>query len=387
MDCKYTSTVLAAGDAIDCRCLILATEFYQLSQKESLEIADEITKWAEDLLGKAFVTKTLAGGKWVGKDKRLWGLMDALTAQKGWSYGFEGMAISPVVHSIKTYNSYFQNIRRGKYRSERIYPGVSVDYREFWNDLFAEIPDNTTIKQNILRIFRETGKSLVSIYDLPDVQATLGFTPYQRMPNSYYGTFSIHISSFCLAGSLADMSDSFVSFAKQLSEKYVKLNARVMLQPNIGPLCNPYMYLFTSLQQTDGSHVAHNCAKNEWYSTYYIPGVEWFNIISPLAQMHLSEPISAPSSIAAKRLSGGGLAVCSAKEIIDYDIPDALQIKELIYPTLYPGMRSISFRTLFQDEIPKSTMSVFPRSDWAIIPVLDNEIDVAYRNVVFSKVI
>ena len=337
------------------------------------------------MLGNAFVTKTWAGGKWVGKGKRLWGLMDALTAQKGWSYGFEGMAISPVVHSIKTYNSYFQNIRRGIYRSEHIQPGVSVDYREFWDGLFAEIPDNTAIKQNILRIFRETGKSLVSIYDLPDVQASLGFIPYQRMPNSYYGSFSIHISAFCLTGALADVADTLVSCAKQLSEKYVKLNARVMLQPNIGPLCNPYMYLFTSLQQTDGSHAENNCAKNEWYSTYYIPGVEWFNIISPLAQKHLSKSLSVPPSIVSERLSSGGLAIRSAKEIIDYDIPDALKMKQLVYPALYPGLRSISFRTLFQDEIPKSTMSVFPRSDWAIIPVLDNEIDVVYRNVVFSK--
>lgn len=385
MDCEFISTALFAGEPIDCRCLILAAEFYNLSRQQTQEMADDFTQWIEDFVREKFVIRIMVGGKWVGKAKRLHNLKTTLDAQMGWAYGMEGMALSPVVHSLKTFNGYFQNVHRGLYRSMHIQRGVSIDYRDFWNNLFAEKMDSYQIKQNILRIFREESKYLLSTYDLPDVQAYMTCTPYKKKPDLYYGSFAIHLSSACAGQVLSEISNEFSLFARYLSEKYVKLNARVMLQPNIGPFCNPYMSLFSTLTHVDGSHEENNCTKNEWYSTYYIPGVEWFNIISPLAKTHLSEIPFAQPTIAAERLSGGGLAIGSTKSILAFDVRDALELKKLVYPALFPGMRTISLRTLFQDEIAQKSMSVFPRSNWALIPVFEEEVDVVYTNLVFSK--
>lgn len=385
MDLEFISTAECAGEPIDCRCLILAAEFYNLSQQQAQEMAEDFTKWVQEVVADEFVVKVMAGGRWVGKEKCLYNLKAALDAQMGWAYGMEGMAISTAVHSVKSFNSYFQNVRRGMYRSSKIQRGVSVDYRDFWNDLFVDKTDNSRVKQNILRIFREERKYLLSTYDLPDVQAYLMCTPYGKKPGLYYGSFAIHLSSFCVGKNVETIAKVFSVFAKHLSEKYVNLNARVMLQPHIGPLCNPYLSLFTTLAYSDKSHEENNCTKNEWYSTYYIPGAEWFNIISPLAQKHLSVTSSMDPFIAVEQLSMGGLVVRSTKPILAFDVQDALELKRLLYSTLFPGMRTISFRTLFHDEIAQRTMSVFPRSNWALIPVFEAEVDVAYNQIVFSK--
>ena len=56
------------------------------------------------------------------------------------------------------------------------------------------------------------------------------------------------------------------------------------------------------------SHICHT----EWGRDYYCLGAEWFNIISPLQQVHLPtllEDAKIYPQISTKKLSGGGIAV------------------------------------------------------------------------------
>lgn len=382
MDFKLTSTALYTGEAIDGRCLILAAEFYQISKQEALEMADDITGWIKDLLQGGFVSKTFIGGKPVGKGRPLCGLSDSLSSNLGWSFGIEGMVNSPVVHNIKTFNQYFRNIRQGSYKAAQITPGVSIDYGNYWDSIFPEATDSMREKQNYLRIFQEKGKHLISAYTLPDVQASLFFTPYQKIPNFFYGSFAIRISSFCLGNAVIDMAETFELFAKQLSEKYIKLNARVMLQPpTLYP--SPYMHYFGTDGKTDGSHIKYSCTEHEWYSRYYIPGAEWCNILSPLARKHLPD-VHYSEAVQTHELSGGGLMVKSNRPILQYDVPDAMEVKRFLYPALYPGRSAIPL-SVFRNKIQKESMSNFPRSNWAVVPMFENEIEIVSTYLVFSK--
>lgn len=187
------------------------------------------------------------------------------------------------------------------------------------------------------------------------------------------------------------MAIHFGEYAKQIAEEYVNMNARVRLQP-IG---NTHMRYFGGDGKTDGSHTASNCMEQEWYSTYYLPEVEWLNIISPLARTHLPElDQNTPTSEAVliEELQGGGLLVKSQKAVAQYGINDALELKRLLYSALYPGSSYKSLRDLFQErDLYKQQPTNFwftsyPRSDWAIVPMFEEEIKIVSTYLVFSKV-
>lgn len=387
MSNEYTSTAMRDGEAIDCRMLTLNVEFYQLNKHEAQSVACEVVQWLSQLVEDGFVVRRTIERRSVSISRAMQMMESAFQQGHTFSNIVEALAKSPVVYNLAKFSEYFRNIRTSMcYPS--LTPDLSIDYPQFWDNLFpGDRVDRSTVKENILRIFREEQRKMIARFILPDVQSLLRLSPYQSQNGLYFGSFDIDFSAYCLNSKLPDMAKTFSDFAKHLSESYKKLNARVMLQPCVGPSRNPYMTLFGTPLDTDGSHIDAGCSKMEWYSTYYIPGVEWYNIISPLAMNHISDPASfadMPTDIAINTLNHGGIELYSRKDILQYDIPDALNIKRYAYPALFPGMKVLPLKIFNRDETFLS-MSNFPRHNWAIIPVFENEIDIVGTDLVFSK--
>ena len=116
--------------------------------------------------------------------------------------------------------------------------------------------------------------------------------------------------------------------------------------------------------------------------------MEWANVISPLAAEHVPDLLTeaAPvDQVEAKALNGGGLLIQSQKDIRNFDIPDLLPIKKLVHPALYPGRMAFSIRDFFKQNMSSDFfLGSWPRSDWANIPMLDDEIDIVSTYLVFS---
>lgn len=378
----FTSTAEHWGEPIDCRKLTLDGDYYFLSPEAALAMAEDITNWLADLLADSFWVRRCLDHKGVRREFVVPKLIEMLQTRNFVYYTEEAMALSPVVYNLKTYQSYLR--RSYIHGSPELDFMVAQDYPRFWNGLFPEgKPDPEQLKQSILRIFRETGKKQIGGYYTADVSTVFSIYPYRNHPNLYHGTICISFSAFCLNSRLDEMAEYFAQFAEYLSRTYRKLNIQVALRPYHGST-TPYMHLFGAHSRTDGSHEDVNCMANEWYPTYYLQGVEWYNSLSPLTQQHLSH--SAVSEVfQIKETAEGALTVKATKPISRFDIPDAVEMKKWLLPTLYPGMNDFRLRSLFYDSIAPKSMSTFPRCTWAILPVFEDEIYILPDYLVFRS--
>ena len=379
MNIGFPSNAEHAGEIIDCRYLSLRIEYYQLTQDEIYALCKEWLSWSDAHLRDSFVVRTSVNAKTMSHKNVLPALHNSLFVEKcGFSMTQEGYVVSPLIDSIKSINTY-QRKMRPLWNSAL---PVAEDYPHFWNHLFEDsCIENQKIQENILCIFREEGRKMMANCALPDMQSFCTIIPYTKRPAEFHGSFVLDIGAFSLQHCLQEQAIAFSKFASQLSEKYVRINARVQLQP-AGQ--NQYLRYFGRNGRIDGSHAETEYSAQEWYGTYYVPGVEWYNIISPLAQTHLKEQdLCAQNAIAIENISTGGFVVRSAKPIVEYDISDSIAIKQYLSGSLYPGGSKVSLKSLLQNDPSKFWFDVLPRCNWAVVPVLDDEIQIIGSDLVF----
>lgn len=299
------STVEHCGEVIDCRCLTLAFEYYDFSDKEVMMLLHDIIQWLEQLSMDVMISDRTINGKHSSKEKAYSTAKSSFAEYQWLSYAQDLFVTSSIIHNQKTLNSHIRKIRTG---ASVALPSMSVDYPDYWEHLFSSGTESSdVIKDKLLSIFREKHKHAINYYPLPDVQMLYTAIPYAKHNERFYGRFFLNYSAFSLNFKLQHMSEAFSAFAIGISSRYVKLNARVQLQPVGTSIQSPHMRYFGAKGCVDESHVDAMCTKKEWYQTYYIPSGEWFNIVSPLAQVHLSDVCLAENGkYTIKKMSNGG---------------------------------------------------------------------------------
>ena len=390
---ELRSTAEYYGELIDCRALTFSFEFYQFTEKMAIDLSTELVLWVEEWVKEGFITKRFSReNKNTTMEKALIELKGRIQSQRGGSYGLEAYVVNSIVYNKKTMTGFERKKHLELPTVSGINLGVSPGYPQYWKELFPNgREDNELIRQKIIRLFREEGRIYKNEYCSCDVEAYLCVGTYCNNKKSFYGSFEIDFSAFCLKKQLSETSREFLRFAKQLGEKYVNLNARVRLQP----AGETYGHYFRGYDMLDKSHLEADCGISEWYPTYYLKEVEWMNIVSPLAEAHLENHIGnikVPDSVLLERLQGGGLLVGSRKDIDEYDISDALELKRLLYPALYPGLSSYTLRDLFRERDRYKGckenwgLGKYPRSDWAIVPVFEEEIKIVATYLVITTI-
>ncbi|MBQ8814996.1 MAG: hypothetical protein IJZ85_10945 [Lachnospiraceae bacterium] len=385
------STAEQVGNVIDGRELTLAIEFYRLSQTQVKAFCEDALCWLEELTDNGFVRKRFdSSNKSTTQQKALMELQRRIHAGLYWSYGMEGFVYSPVVYNIKSMNQYRR--RAVEILHEKKLDWTSVDYVAYWDELFPEgRPDDDQIKQNIVRLFNEEKRKAMTGFGMPDVHASISICSYESNPGLYWGYFRVRFSAYSLNRYVNEVARRFVEFGLHMSETYINVNARVQLQPPvIGYSCSHMRYFGTD-GRVDQSHVKEKCMAAEWYPTYYLPGVEWMNIISPLVRKHIPDvngQNAHSKDVTISELNGGGLLIGSTKEIDQYQIVDARMLKHLLYPALYPGSSYITLSKLFRpkEQRGKLHLMTFPRNNWAIVPMFEEEIKIVSTYLVFSWV-
>jgi len=391
MEQLFSSTVGHWPEPIDCRQLSLKFDFYFFTMDQVLSMSKDIMEWQEERLSNQFLIRRFVEKKASSKEKAFSIFSDHLQSKNYVDYTTNAMVISPLVYNATTLQNYQRKVQQNLSYISSPSCHHSNDYPDYWNSLFGDKKcDNETIRRNILRIFREENRIMNGGYIYYDAQGWLHVQQYANHPHYFYGSFLFDFSVFCLGSHVDEMAERFAQFAEYLSNTYVKLNARVMLQPpNYVGWRDPYMSLFGGGKYVDDSHEDANCKNYEWYSTYYLRGVEWFNVISPLAGQYLTHIKHNFDTLLLRVVAkkDGRLILRSKKRISLYNIPDALAMKRLLLPALYPGMRSWTFRTLFNSFDGSYSFGAFPRCDWAIIPVFESEISIVGNNyLVFTAI-
>lgn len=388
----YASTITQHGCFIDSRDLTIAIEFYQMSFEQLTSLAIDTSTLIERITNDNFVSKWRFNSKAIKGRSVIRNIQKHSYAQKPIDYSCYGFAISPIVYDDSTLRKQYSYIQHDFSCLVNADPGLSVDFGSYWDELFPNGREpNELVIRKLQQLFLEEGRKHTTVYTAPDFRATFFSRHYTKRSQRYCGKFSFSISAYCLGKMVSGCADLILSELRQMANQYTSMNARVMLQPfasnNVGQ--SPHMRYFAEPYGRDGSHEEVGLEPSEWYPFYYLCGIEWANIVSPLAQTHLIEQSiysCTHEECITESLNCGSLLVKSAKPIAEFGVNDLLLLKRHLYPALYPGKSSIPLSFLFRKETNNFFRASFPRSNWANIPILDGEISIIGSDLVFSPI-
>lgn len=377
-------TVLShRGQLADCRNLSIVAEFYDFSYQQVKNLIGDISDSVNSLQNGLFVTSWTVDGR--KKLKFSSHNIELLSEEKGRTVYFDSLLKSEEVYNQSTLKKAMKELELS-YHTTGLYPYVSADYPLYLSESIQDKGEFSDVLQNLIQgIFTEPNKKHLNVGFRADMAGFFSATPCENIPNLFYGYFHIDISAVCVENCIQECAKLFLDTLTQLSQKYRNMNGRVMLQP-IAPIQgkSPYMRYFGEIDFCDGSHEQMQYAEQEWYPGYYLCGVEWANLIGPRAQVHFKNtgiPTST-NGIHSEQISGGGILVRSDRNIDEYDVSDAIKLKKLLYPCLYRGGSRRSLKHLFDQQPTRYIKcSNLPRSDWAIVPVLEREIRIVGREL------
>ena len=237
---------------------------------------------------------------------------------------FGGLGFDACVRSVAVHDK--ASFRKAEYRAQCMSGlgllgdvdalGVSADYPDYFRTMFpAGRPDHEEILQQVNRVFLEPGRSLRVAGQITDLSGCFTASSYKADPNMYRGEAEFGFGAYCLGEHIQEMSEKFTAFAERIAQKYIHCNIHVSLRPySFGE--SPYMRYFGEGDVSDSSHETAGYEKDEWYPSYYLCSLEWFNILSPLTRQHIKhiEDLTGHrETVHIRELDGGSLVASSPK--------------------------------------------------------------------------
>lgn len=374
------------GQAIDCRHLQMNFEFYELSRAATLSLTEELANWVREFLSDTFISIWKHNGRTIRSGNLVSKVRSTLENSTMASWSIDAHAHSNVVFNVESLRRYSLRI----HQSTISQIGTSIDFFPYWSMLFPDGRcENDELCRRILQLFSMKNKHSTSLHTFPDMQVYMCMAPHSHNKEVYYGTASVSVSSFCINAQLREVAQLFFDKLYSVSIRYKHINGRVMLQPPTLPIgSSPYMSYFGQNCGGDGSYNYSGQKANEWYRTYYICGIEWANIISPRAKVHIGG-ITRDSKefdhIECQEIENGSIMLGSKKPIDTFDVDDAALLKKLVHRGLYPGCTQFPLRDLFPTGAVRNSFTAYPRRDWAVVPVLENEVSIIGSTLVIRS--
>lgn len=360
------STAMHLGEIIDCRYLTLAIEFHDLETSHTQSLVLDILDWVNSLVDNNFISSWKIDNHSVG----IKGFYDKAkeTLQKG-SMCFFGMEAYWKNEKIKTKQQLRQWQRFVQYGTCMMGwspPGWSVDFADYWNShILPHAKDKVALKKALKQLFQEKARHAIGVCYTPDVECAVFLDSQKDAQHLRQGKILLYVSSFALAERISETAKIWKEIMILLAQKYKNLDGRVMLQPRASAYSSPYMVYFSDEKKR---------------SQGYLPGVEWANVLSPRAQGLLTwkEKDSPPEDIIeCAPLPGGCLLLASHRNILEYDVDDALLLKSWIKEALCPGPgMGYSLPLIMRPASLLGEGMRIPRKDWAIVPILEEEIEI-----------
>ena len=389
---NFRSSAQYIEHPLDCRRLTLSLRYFHLRKEQVIDLAEWITQWVRSFAEGQFVFDCYCNQSYT-KEKNLFSqIVDDLNKDNRVSVGYCAYNVSPAVYN-KTSMRAFQRKLKGihpvysfGWDVETSYStDESIDYPRYFNERFPlQRPEKEQLIDLVHQVFQEEGKVYRTLHVWSDFNGGFQAEPYRSDPDLFGGSAYISFGSFCLGDSIQETAELLAEFATEIASMFVHVNAQVALQPaeRAGTgYRNPYMKYFGSYVKPDGVEAESGYSFEEWYPTYYICGIEWFNLLSPLTAHRLPEVNSAYT----RKTPWGGIIIQSPKKITEYDVSDAMRLKRILKPVIYPGISYITMRGMFPWQNTRRIYSWCPRFNWAIVPVEKHEIEIIGSNLVFDN--
>lgn len=359
------STAMHIGEIIDCRYLTLAIEFHDLEKSHAQSLVLDVLDWINGQIDDNFVSSWKIDNRSVGTKGFSNKAKEKLQGDSTCFLGVEAYWKNERIETKQQLRQWRHFVQYETYMLGWPSPGWSVDFADYWNNnILPHAKDKVALKQAIKQLFQEKGRHMIGVCYTPDVECAIFLNPQKGACHLRQGKILIHVSAFALAEFLSETAERWKERLINLAQKHSDLDGRVMLQPRALAYSSPYMAYF------DGGRKLPQG---------YLLGVEWANVLSPKAQELLSwEGQDRPpeDAIECTPLPGGGLLFASRRNILEYDVDDALLLKSWIKEALYPGPGlGYSLPLIMRPANPQGTIVRMPRKDWAIVPILEEEIE------------
>lgn len=394
MNClnDFRSSAERIDTPLDCRMLSLSFYLHRMQERQVIDLFYDLMHWT-DLLGDGkFVYSAGCKGRHLRKERLAERFEETFRLEGDVSAGFDAYKISAKVYNQATLKRYRSDLSRINpvyafgWNEDTLFGG-SYDYPEYIRKVFPSgRPTNEKLIEGIHCMFQEPDRKYIGLHRNADFEMRFSVKPYQSNPAMFFGKGIISLSAFGLGDYVDLVAEKFKEYAISLAQKYLHLNIHVMLQPRqFLEIMSPYMWYFGKHVTGDGSHTRFGVSPEEWYKGYYLCGVEWVNILSPMTSQLLSPvDLSNMSGRIACAINDKVTIIAANKPITQYCVEDAFEMKQLLAPALYPGSTVHTLRAIFPHNGSFPAYNLGPRAQWEIVPISKHEITILGPEIVYG---
>lgn len=377
---QYKSSAGIYPQCVDSRWIYMEADYFQLTKEQKSGFVSAFAEWCA-----AFYEKDFLISCHVNDHKTPFiNLAEKIQSCEDHIIVFEGAVRTDQISDSRAFNRFTKFMER--YENETCPSDASVDYTTFYRRQKAKFSAGSiTLKEFVLSLLREPGKICISPAHFPELQGCACGRAYEHNSTQFHGSISVALSVYSAGENLEQIAEDMADFLTSQGELYQNINGRVGITPLSFP-CehSAHMCYFDDKVYMDGSHEQAGIAPEEWYPYYHLRGVEWFNLISPLAKCNIPGLLQADARsqrIQVRGLDSGGVIVRLNTPLIGVDVADLLPVKELLYDGLYPGMRELPIEVFMDEEYMAPIAKI--RMQWECIPVLDDEIVITDKSIIF----
>ena len=367
-------------EPVDCRFLQIEFKFFRATCMQTKELAKYCILEIEKLLEDSF----FLDWRWTN-NHRIKGtaLEDRIKkTDSSFAFRFLGNERNSEINNCKALDTYSRDMFHQLTFSNEDMTAVSEDYWDIYYKLFSNTFDSAEIKHNLLHLFRIENRFFKKRWFGSDVSGKFHTQPYQMRPDLFWGHFEFRIALQCLDDGVVEFSDHAVSFLNRTIHIVPDICGHILLSPYRPPsYCTSHMHYFGGTKRYCPVFREPYMTDHEWSQFYFLSGVEWYNLLSPLQRDCLKGRIL-PPNITLTPMPNGGYSVAVKKSIVQMQISDLYTVKQFLYPILYPGGLEIPINYL----LDPSAISyiVKPRCQWENIPVFEHEAEVFFDKIVLS---
>lgn len=365
---------------VDCRMIRLEIDFFLLSNIQQKELARYCALQIDSILSDEFFCH------WEEKRHvKLKTLLEKIEKnEEDICFFCDANVLSEIVYDSKSFNAYEKKITSTSIIENWYDRDVSSDYFDTFKQYLPQFNDQSKCKEAIIKLFYEKGKIKTAYWKNHDASAYFKSRKYKKRADLYHGVFYFTIGLNCL-NDTEEYVDRLINFAIKATDISTNINARIAISPIYSwESCNAYRYYFNE-KENDNSHVRLGFCEDEWYPYYYLPGVDWFNLLSPLVASRLNSTkrdIKDCQNLVLKTFPNGTITVQSTSKIDELDVYELREIREVLYPVLYPRKGKILFKDLNNQLLWCSWAK--PRLWWEHLPIFEDEISVDSEAVYFK---
>ena len=371
---NYTSMASTLSKTVDCRMICLELDYCQLPLSKMQQLVRMCCTDFEKMLEDSFVS----AWHWNSRKMNVEKIHQKIySKQSSFVFGCDADVHSSVVYDAKSLNSYDKKLKG----ISTVSSYYSLDYPNVISPYLNKRYTNADLQKIIFDICNRPGMKKQSYWGTHDARALFWNCIHTNNPSKCYGKISFCVALMCLGDDSTYFAHELLGVLKKAGNTFCQVSGRISLSSLQGVAsCCAHMHYFSEIGCTSQSNNTH-----ELFPYCYVPGVEWCNLLSPLQLKLLPNLLCNPplrSDIIKENCSCGGIILRLDRPISSVDIDSLIELKKILYNSLYPGSSCIPIK-FFMDDSMYSYLTK-PRLQWEYLPIFQEELQITEDFIVFK---